>query len=117
MRNSQAFVAFTLEQLDGLGGVSARAMFGGHGLYRNGRMFALVADDVLYLKADDANRPLLEAQGGQPFKPFAHKTMVMPYIEVPVDLLEDADRLVELARTALAAAMAAPPPPKRRRAK
>ena len=40
--------------------VSARAMFGGHGIYRDGTMFALVAEGVLYFKVTDANRPAYE---------------------------------------------------------
>ncbi len=35
----------------GFGPVAVKRMFGGAGIYRDGLMFALVADDVLYLKA------------------------------------------------------------------
>ena len=40
-----------------LGGVVFRRMFGGVGVFRDGLMFALVADDVLYMKADDGDEP------------------------------------------------------------
>ena len=39
-----------------LRGVSTRRMFGGAGVYAQGVMFALVDDDVIYLKVDDALR-------------------------------------------------------------
>jgi DNA transformation protein len=35
------------------GQIQAKRMFGGYGVYREGVMFALVVDDVLYLKADE----------------------------------------------------------------
>jgi DNA transformation protein len=38
-----------LEQMADFGFVTARRMFGGAGIYRDGMMFALIADDVLYL--------------------------------------------------------------------
>jgi len=37
-------------------------MFGGAGLYRDGKMFGLIADDVAYLKADDSLTNLQKAQ-------------------------------------------------------
>ena len=71
------------------GRVTARKMFGGAGLYYNGLMFALIADDIVYLKVDDSNRADYEELGFEPFKPYAHSTMVMQYYEVPVDVLEN----------------------------
>jgi DNA transformation protein and related proteins len=35
------------------GAISAKHMFGGYGIYHDSVMFGLVADDVLYLKADE----------------------------------------------------------------
>ena len=57
------FVQYVLELLEPLDGVSAKAMFGGFGIYRRGVMVALIADEMLYLKADDINRPDFEAAG------------------------------------------------------
>jgi DNA transformation protein len=56
MTLSADFLAYVLEQLAGLGGVSSRRMFGGAGLYCDEFFFALIADDVLYLRVDDSNR-------------------------------------------------------------
>ena len=47
--------------------VSARRMFGGHGLYRDGLMFALEAHGMLYLKVDEPSRPAFTAAGCRPF--------------------------------------------------
>ncbi|MFM7344255.1 MAG: TfoX/Sxy family protein, partial [Tagaea sp.] len=62
------FVSMCVDLLgEAIGRVAARAMFGGWGVYREGRMFGLIAEDALYLKADDKNRPLFEAEGLGPF--------------------------------------------------
>jgi DNA transformation protein len=55
------FVEFVLEGLQPLGGVRARRMFGGWGIYKDGVMFALIARDQLYLKVDDDNRAAYDA--------------------------------------------------------
>ena len=46
------FVSYVLELMQSVGSVHAKGMFGGHGIYLEGLMFGLVADSVLYLKAD-----------------------------------------------------------------
>lgn len=83
-----------------------RCMFGGVGVYADDLFFALVADDVLYLKADDGNRPDFEAQGLAPFS-YTRKdgrSASMAYYPPPADALEDPDRLQPWLDGALAAA-------------
>jgi len=82
--------------------VTARRMFGGAGLYRDGKMFGLIADDVVYLKVDDSNRESFVAAGSGPFKPFPDKETVMSYYDVPPDVLECPDDFVEWSRRSLA---------------
>jgi DNA transformation protein len=83
-------------------------MFGGFGLYLRGVMFALVAGETLYLKADALNRAAFEEAG---MGPFVYETkgrkVATSYHEAPPDALEDADALSELARGAYAAAQRA----------
>ena len=67
---SDGFVDFVLEQLDPLGPIVSKRMFGGVGLYAGDLFFALVSRDVLYLKADDDTRGRREAAGARPFQPF-----------------------------------------------
>ena len=55
------------ELFEPVGGVSFRKMFGGLGIFRQGMMFALVADDTLYLKADDDTAVAFKAEGCGPF--------------------------------------------------
>ncbi len=53
--------------LGALGPVVARPMFGGHGVFLDGLMFALVAEGGLYFKADAEARTFFAAAGGAPF--------------------------------------------------
>ena len=57
------FVTHVVDMLEPLGPVSARRMFGGYGIYLDGMMFALVADDILYLKVDGESRSEFTAVG------------------------------------------------------
>jgi DNA transformation protein len=101
MSVSNEYLTYVVEQLECLGPVQARRMFGGAGLYCDGLFFALVADDVLYFKVDDSNRADYEAAGMEPFKPFPDKQGVMQYYEVPIDILENRETLREWAEKAL----------------
>ncbi len=61
------FLAHVLELMQPWAPVAARRMFGGHGLYRDERMFALIVDDTLYLKTDAETRARFETAGSRPF--------------------------------------------------
>ena len=77
-------------------------MFGGVGLYAEGLFFALIADDVLYLKVDDQTRPAFEALDSQPFQPGARP--MRGYWSAPTEVLDDPDLLAEWARRAIGVA-------------
>jgi Regulator of competence-specific genes len=93
---TDSFVEFVLEQLDAVGPLTSKRMFGGVGLYAGELFFALIAGDVLYLKTDDSTRGLLEAAGGRPFQPYPDRPGgggTMKYYSVPAAVLEDSDTL------------------------
>ena len=83
------------------GGVTARKMFGGAGLYRDGKMFGLITGDVAYLKVDDTNRQEFVEAGSEPFKPYAEEGPSMSYYEIPPEVLEDRVELVTWAQRSL----------------
>lgn len=87
------FRAFVEDQLAELLPVRTRRMFGGVGIYTDDLFFALVDDDVLYLKVDDTNRADFETRGCRPFQPLGPDTKPMSYWSVPGDLLEDPEAL------------------------
>ena len=107
MRVSASFRDFVLDQLSGVDGLRARAMFGGVGLYAEDVFFGILAADVLFFKVDDTNRREYETAGSSPFKPYADRAMTMPYYNVPIVVLEDAVMLGQWAARAVAVAKAA----------
>ncbi len=90
MKVSNEYLQYIMQKLEPLGQVKSRAMFGGYGVFHEGMMFALIADDTLYFKVDDSNRVQYEQAGSTQFKP-------MPYYEVPAEVLEDTNSLHEWA--------------------
>ena len=91
---SHSFRTHVLEQLKRVRpDLRDRSMFGGVGIYAGDYFFALIADDTLYFKVDDSNRPAFEERGMGPFMPYGPSGEVMQYYEVPADLLEDPEAL------------------------
>lgn len=69
--------------------ITTRAMFGGHGVYRDGVIVGIVIDDVLYVKVDDATRAVFEAAGCAPFMYEAKgKSIPMSYWNLPDEALD-----------------------------
>ena len=90
------FKDFVLDQLAGLRGITARSMFGGYGLYRHDSVFGIIHKSRLYFKTDEASLPRYRQRGMKPFRPNA-KQMLKTYYEVPAEIIEDRDQLVEWA--------------------
>ena len=106
MTASKGFVEFLQDQLGRLGPVAVRRMFGGAGVYADGIMFGLVADDTLYFKADDRTRQDFEAEGMQAFS-YATKdgrNTIMSYWRVPDRLFYEPDEMRAWAEKALGTA-------------
>ena len=100
---SREFVAHVSGLLGGLGSLTTRPMFGGHGLYCGGVFFGFVLGEVLYLKADDETRPRFLAARLKPF--VYNKRRSRNYYRAPAEALESPDAAHEWARLALAAAL------------
>lgn len=112
-----AYVEFVVEQLAPMGEITARAMMGGHVLYCDGVVFALISRNELYLKADDGNRPAFEAKGLNVFRPYADRDAVMPYYAAPAEIFEDADAMRAWVGGAVQAGVRAQAKKKKRSAK
>ncbi len=100
------YVDYVMELLGPFGTVGARRMFGGHGLYLDGLMFAIVSEDTLYLKADDMNRIEFEQAGCEIFS-YARqgKPARLNFFRAPEDAMESSELMLPWARTAYAAAL------------
>ncbi len=107
MAVSSSFVDFVVEQLEGCGPIVTKRMFGGVGIYADDVFFALIDDNVLYLKVDDTTRPDFERAGCEPFRPYGDARETMQYYAVPVSVLEDATALCAWSRKAIGVAIAA----------
>jgi len=102
---SPSFQTFVVDQLSRVAQrVRVRRMFGGTGIYAGEVFFALIADDTLYFKVDDANRADFEARQMGAFQPYGPTGEFMQYYHVPDELLEDVEALRPWAEKALAAA-------------
>ncbi|QEH38130.1 hypothetical protein OJF2_67280 [Aquisphaera giovannonii] len=86
-----------------LGSITSRPMFGGHGIYWNGRMFAIVFKGRIYLKVDDESRGDYLARGMEPFRPNARQTS-RSYWELPPGVRDDPEELIAWAKDAIRAA-------------
>lgn len=98
---------FVLDQLRELGGLECRAMFGGFGLYANGKFFGLLLKGRLYFKTSEATREAYLERGMKPFEPpFRPKSKqkLSSYLEVPADVIENATQFESWAREAVAVA-------------
>lgn len=104
---------FVQELFAAMGPVEIKRMFGGAGGYADGMMFLLLADDVIYLKADADLKQRLAAAGSGPFiwtptkGPRAGENVEMGYWRLPDAALDDPEEAVRWGRQALAVAKAA----------
>jgi DNA transformation protein len=107
MPKSQEYLEYILEQLERFGGVTARRMFSGFGLYQHDVFFGLIFSDTLYFKVNDASRPDYESRGMRRFQPYKDKPhLSFTYYEVPVEVLEDREQLTLWATRSVQAAIA-----------
>ena len=88
------------------GAVHTRRMFGGYGVFHDGLMFGLVADDVLYLKADGRSAGLFENRGLPQFEYEKNTGVVrMSYFMAPEEIFDDPDTARDWAVRAFEAAL------------
>jgi DNA transformation protein and related proteins len=96
----ESFKDFVLDQLQELDNVEARRMFGGYGLYQDETFFGIVHKGRLYFKIDESTVGEYRKRKMQPFRPNAKQTL-KSYYQVPVDIIEDGDRLCQWAVKAI----------------
>ena len=59
MASDKAFMDFVLEQIENAGLITYKKMFGEYGVYSNGKIFALVCDNQLFIKPTAAGRDFI----------------------------------------------------------
>lgn len=89
--------------LSGFDGLHFKNMFGGIGIFHDGKMFAKIGGGKLYLKVDEHNQGDFEAAGMKPY--FSEKKKKgMPYWEVPAEVTKDPQTFVQWAQKSIEAA-------------
>lgn len=56
MASDQDFIDYIIDQIENAGNITAKKMFGEYGIYSDGKIFALVCDNALYIKPTEAGR-------------------------------------------------------------
>lgn len=107
MATSAEFLDFLIGQMTGFGPVTRKRMFGGAGIFRDGLMFALVANDVLYFKCDAETAGRFEPEN---LAAFSYETRtgsntITSYRRAPDVCLEDPDAMTDWCRLAFGAAL------------
>lgn len=103
---SPGFSDYVVELLAGVGRVQARRMFGGAGLFRDGIMFGVLLNDVVYFRVDEALQADLKAQGSEPWVYTRNgEAREMGYWRMPETAADDPDEAAEIGRRAYAAAV------------
>ena len=104
----EEFVTFLVDLLQVIGPVSARRMFGGHGIFLDGLMFGLVNQRSFYLKTDKQNEHEYQQLKLEKFTYQKQgKTLALCYYEAPAEALEDTVILQHWGNLAYAAALRA----------
>lgn len=108
------FATMVVEQMQCIGPVGLRPMFGGYGLFLQGLMLGLIADDVLFLKVDDVTKSNFQAEGLSPFEYERQgKRFAMSYFEAPEAVFDDQEVMRDWASMAFEAALRAAPKKKK----
>ena len=108
---SREYLDYLHDLFSAFGPIATRAMFGGHGVYRDGTIIGIVIDEAIYLKVDAATRAAFEAEGCEPFVYEARgKVVPMSYWSVPEDALDSPQEFRPWAQRAWEAALRKPKP-------
>ena len=108
MSSKPEFVEYVADQLAEAGQITYRKMFGEYGLYCDGKIFALICDNQLFIKITEAGRQL------------APDLETVPPYEgaIPYFLFDDLDNRIFLTEFAAATCAELPmPEPKKARSK
>ncbi len=83
------------KHLSQIADISDRPMFGAISLYFDGLIFGMFDNDKLYFKIDEINQPDYESAGMTQFSPAGDGLNLMPYFEVPANVVDDLTLLTE----------------------
>jgi len=94
-----------LDQLSDMGEFETKNMFGGTAILRDGTAFAKIKHGSLWLKVDDGNINDFLEKGMVQYTYGKDNSRKLNFYETPVEVLEDADLLIQWATKACEAAI------------
>lgn len=107
-REAEEFCRYVLDLTQTIGPVESRRMFGGYGIFLDGLMFGLIADNQLYLKVDAENKNQFVDEGLEAFAYLKKgKEMKLSYFQAPDDAMENSETMNQWANSAFSAALRA----------
>ncbi len=92
MSSDKGFVDFVVDQIANAGHITYRYMFGEYGIYSDGKIFALVCDNKLFIKPTESGRAFVGDPVEAPPYPGAKLSFLIE------EKLEDRDWISELVR-------------------
>ncbi len=92
MASKQEYVDYVIEQIDNAGQITGKKMFGGYSMYSDGRLFALICDNKLFVKPTEGGRAFIGDVVEAPAFPGAKPTFLIG------DKIEDREWISTLVR-------------------
>ncbi|MBT8327577.1 MAG: TfoX/Sxy family protein [Bacteroidia bacterium] len=84
-----------ISKIEGIGGITSKKMFGGHGIFHDAKMFGIIdSKGKCFMKVNDETKPQFEAAGG-----VQHSRM--PYYSVPLAIVNDQETIVTWAKKSI----------------
>ena len=77
MASTQEYVDYVIKQVDNAGVITGKNMFGGYSMYSDGKLFALICDDNLFVKTTEAGRAFIKNVVEAPAFPGAKPTFLI----------------------------------------
>ncbi|MCB0277990.1 MAG: TfoX/Sxy family protein [Calditrichaeota bacterium] len=110
MASDLSFVEYVIDQIEPVGGITYKKMFGDYGVWRDGKIVALICDNQLFIKPTDAGRAFIGDVTEAPPYPGAKNSFLIEH------KLDDRDWLCTLIRIS-ADALPEPKPKKKKKKK
>lgn len=98
MPKDSSYMEYIMHDILGhIDGVSAKSMFSGWGIYLDGVIIGIIAEGEFYMKANKEAVIKYKKQGLYPFTYTGHKGKIheLAYMSVPLETLEDRDKITE----------------------
>ena len=92
MASDQNFVDFVLDQIGNVGEITSKKMFGEYGVWSDGKIFALICDNKLFIKPTEAGRNFIQDVVEAPPYPGAKPSFLIE------DKIDDREWLSKLIR-------------------